>query len=108
MHNLSIFDLPTWTLINKLRENRLSVTQSLQFLTSLGMSQSTARKCLTTVLDKGIIRIEVSDKDKRAKVVRLSKKYAEIASQLLDETFSGYLDKFANYRRNRFRAYLNN
>ena len=104
MDNLVLVDLTTWVFISKLRAESSSITRSLDFLCTLGMSQSTARKCLFDLIDRGIITIRVSETDKRAKIASLSEKYAAISADLLDNTFGEYLEKYANFRQKRYRV----
>ena len=104
MQKLVQVDLTTWVLISKLREEPSSITRCLDFLCTLGMSQSTARKCLFGLVDIGVITISAAEHDKRAKIVSLSKDYAAVSAELLDNTFGEYLKKYANLRQDRYKV----
>jgi len=104
MNNLVLVDLTTWVFISKLTAESSSITRSLDFLCTLGMSQSTARKCLFGLVDIGVITIRAAEHDKRAKVVSLSQDYAAVSAELLDNTFGEYLKKYANLRQDRYKV----
>ena len=104
MRELVQVDLTTWVLISKLREEPSSITRSLDFLCTLGMSQSTARKCLFGLVDIGVVTIRAAEHDKRAKIVSLSQNYDALARDLLDNTFGEYLKKYANLRQDRYKV----
>jgi len=104
MDNLDHVDISAWVLISKLREQSSSITRSLDFLCTLGMSQSTARKCLFGLVDIGVITISAAEHDKRAKIVSLSKDYAAVSAELLENTFGEYLKKYANLRQDRYKV----
>ena len=104
MHKLVLVDLTTWVFISKLRAESSSITRSLDFLCTLGMSQSTARKCLFGLVDRGIVTIRAAEHDKRAKIVSLSQEYDALAGDLLDNTFGEYLKKYANLRQDRYKV----
>jgi len=103
MQKLVQVDLTTWVLISKLREEPSSITRCLDFLCTLGMSQSTARKCLFALVDIGVVTIMAAEHDKRAKIVSLSKDYAAVSAELLENTFGEYLKKYANLRQDRYK-----
>ena len=104
MNNLILVDLTTWVFISKLRAESSSITRSLDFLCTLGMSQSTARKCLFGLVDMGVVTIRAAEHDKRAKIVMLSKDYTAVSAELLDNTFGEYLKKYANLRQDRYKV----
>ena len=104
MQKLILVDLTTWVLISKLREEQSTITKSLEFLCTLGISQSTARKCLFGLVDMGVVTIRAAEHDKRAKIVRLSKDYTALSAELLDNTFGEYLKKYANLRQDRYKV----
>lgn len=97
-------DLTAWVLISKLKEEPSSITRSLDFLCTLGMSQSTARKCLFDLVDWGVVIISAAEHDKRAKIVSLTKKYDAISADLLNTKFGDYLKKYANLRQDRYKV----
>ena len=104
MQKLVQVDLTTWVLISKLREEQSTITKSLEFLCTLGISQSTARKCLFGLVDMGVVTIRAAEHDKRAKIVSLSKDYAAVSAELLENTFGEYLKKYANLRQDRYKV----